>query len=30
MKRAADRPKDRNHIYELLALKRLLDATGES
>jgi predicted nucleotidyltransferase len=25
MKRAADRPKDRNHLYELLALKRLLD-----
>jgi predicted nucleotidyltransferase len=26
MKRAADRPKDRNHLYELLALKKLLDA----
>ena len=25
MKRAANRPKDQNHIYELLALKKLID-----
>jgi len=25
MKRAANRPKDQNHLYELLALKKLLD-----
>jgi predicted nucleotidyltransferase len=25
MKRAADRPKDRNHLYELLALKKVRD-----
>jgi hypothetical protein len=30
MKRAANRPKDRNHLYELLALKKLLETAGES
>jgi hypothetical protein len=29
MKRAADRPKDRNHLYELLALKKLLNEAQE-
>jgi len=26
MKRAANRPKDQNHLYELLALKKLLES----
>ena len=25
MKRAANRPKDQNHLYELLALKKLIE-----
>lgn len=33
MKRAANRPKDQSHLYELLALKKLIEAeattTGE-
>ncbi len=30
MKQAANRPKDRNHILELMALKKLIETEGES